>query len=296
MITRETVWKTLRGSLDAIVDDANKTSEKVFSKYTKKKNMTKAFHDYQEMAGPDTLAERDSGSAIQMFEVMPGFNTRVFPRNFAGQMTVTEETIEDNEIEKAIDAGRRLAGALHRTKEVDGAALLNNAFDTNYTFGDGQPVASASHTLPSGDTFSNIMTTPYAPSLAGLQVIRQQAAKLPGHHGGREPRMIEKIVCPVDLQDAWEVVLGSKMDPSTANNAINNMAGKGIELVVVPRWTATTKWFVITDAEYGLCYFERGPIKKASWMEQGNKVMHYSTSQRWNFASLDARGTLWSNA
>ena len=48
---------------------------------------------------------------------------------------------------------------MQHTKEVKGANVLNNAFDTNFAIGDGQPLISTAHPLTGGGTARNRAST-----------------------------------------------------------------------------------------------------------------------------------------
>ena len=45
------------------------------------------------------------------------------------------------------------------TKQIKAASVLNNAFDSNFTGGDGQPLVSNAHPLGGGGTASNRPST-----------------------------------------------------------------------------------------------------------------------------------------
>lgn len=291
------MWKSLRGSIVQVITDNSADDTATYRKFCKVKPATKAFHDFPEYAGPDMINERGEGTPIDVLQIREGFNTRVLIRSFGGQVVVTAEARDDEEHDKVIDAARRLRDAAQRTIDIDCAQFLNRAFNSNYTFGDGLPLASASHTIPNGDTFSNTLSVPMAPSVAALQTVRVNLAKMPGHHGRREGRMMKKIVCPVDQINAWEVILGSPNLPGTANNDINNVKNFKPELVPVLHWTAsTTNWGVITDAEYGLMYMERKKISTKDWVDENTDTLHYSIGYRSGRTSVDARGHYWSEA
>jgi hypothetical protein len=291
------MWKSLRGSVVQIITDTSADEKGTYRKYCKVKNATKAFHDFPEYAGPDVINERAEGTPIDTLQIREGFNTRVLMRSFGGQVVVSSEARDDEEHDKVIDAARRLRDAAIRTIEVDCAQFLNRAFNANYIFGDGVQLASANHLVPDGSTFSNTLSVPAAPSVAAIQTMRTAVSKLPGHHGRREGRIMKKIVCPIDQENAWEVILGSSLLPGGNNNDINTVRKMGLELIPVLHWTASaTNWGAITDADHGLMYMERKKITANDWVDENTDTLHYGVTYRSGRTSVDARGHYWSEA
>ena len=70
--------------------------------------------------------------------------------------SITEEAIEDN-LYDSLSARytKALARAMAYTKQVKAAAILNNAFDSGTTYGDGKTLCATDHPLVSGGTNSN---------------------------------------------------------------------------------------------------------------------------------------------
>jgi hypothetical protein len=74
--------------------------------------------------------------------------------------SITEEAIEDNLYDRlASRYTKALARSMSQTKQVKAAAVLNNAFDSTYTGGDGLELCSTAHTLANGSTFRNELST-----------------------------------------------------------------------------------------------------------------------------------------
>ena len=290
-------WKSLRGEINLILTDNDNIADiaRPSKSLAKRVKMTKAYEDFIEYGGPDTLGEISDGAPMDAFQIIEGRTFKVMPRKFAGKIVVTEDALADKEQEKVLNVMKRLKAAGVRTIEVDFANFIANATSSSYLYFGGQPIASASHPVSAtNDTFSNKFSTYKAPSLSALQDARTAVAKFPGYHGGREGKQLKKLACVVDLVNEWEVILGSKQDPSSANNAINNMASKSLTLTPVDRWTATTGWFAVTDAENGLVFHDRKPMTYRDWVDNNTGNMHAALSGRHNFSAINPRGTFWS--
>src|SRR4051812_8315915 len=161
-----TVADALKLTLDEVVDDdlSNYRSKAIFPKWMKQSNMEDNFEDDLEMGGPGLAAEKSEGAEMQAGGLQEGALTRYIARTFALKLVVTEEAIEDNKYPAVIAAAKRLPRAMWKTADIDSTNILIRATNTAYTGGDGQPLASASHSLPFGGTFSNLMAVPMSPS------------------------------------------------------------------------------------------------------------------------------------
>ena len=73
---------------------------------------------------------------------------------------LTEEAVEDNLYDRLSNRyTRALARSMAHSKQVKGASVLNNAFNANFTGGDGKEMIATDHPLSVGGTFSNEPTT-----------------------------------------------------------------------------------------------------------------------------------------
>ncbi len=297
-----TAWgfKSLKSTLDNIITDKtdNVTGELACTKYMGEESMADNYVDDLENGGPGLLSERSEGQALEVGTLYEGALTRYISRKFGGILAITEELDEDGKYnEKYIDAARRLKRALYKTLEVDCANVLNRATNTAYVGGDGLALASASHTIPGGGTYSNTLSTPMSPSRVALQTVITNVMLLPGHDGVTQGYKVKKIVCPVAQWFTWKGILGSDKVPESPNNEVNVVNGMGIELIPVPFWSAsTTNWLVITDAMDGLKLKWRRKPKARTWYDEDVEIIKHGVSARWSRGWSNPRGVFFSNA
>lgn len=292
--------RTLQKTLDNIVtDDLDGGFEDLIAKnYFSFGNMSGAFSDELENGGPGVLGEKNEAEPLDIYTIEDGAVTRYRPRKFGGGLRVSMEMNEDGMYnDKYIAAARRLKRALKKTIEYDCANVLNRAANTAYTGGDGQPLASASHTIPVGGTFSNTLSVAMSPSMAALVTIRNNVAQLPGHDGLIEGYDVEKVVFPTAQWGSWETILKTSNSPGNANNDINVVRSLSIKPVEVKYWTgSTTNWGVITDAPDGLKFKWRMKPKSRSEYTELTEVLTYLISARWDRKWTDPRGFYFSAA
>lgn len=298
-ITTSSAFRTLKATLEAIVTDSSDNIENdlVCTQYMAAGTMTDNYEDDLENGGPGLATEKAEGQALDVLSLYEGAVTRYIPRKFGLIMQITEELDEDGKYnDKYLNIAKRNKRALFKTLEIDCANVINRAATAGYVGGDGLVLASASHTIPGGGTFSNTLSTPFSPSRAALIVVRNNLKKLPGHDGVVEGYMIKKLVHPSEQWGAWAGILESTMVPESNNNEINVVRKMKIQQVEVQYMTSTTNWGVVTDVENGLKLRWRRKPKGRTWYDENTEIINYGTSARWARGWTDPRGFYFSNA
>lgn len=303
LITTSTNYHALKRTLNAIATDTSDGIEGklAFKKYMDSMDMEDHYEDDLESAGPGLLGAKDEGTQVGTHTVREGNIFRYYARPFAGRIIVTREAMRDNKYPAVIDAAKRLRFSGWQTLGYDMANVLARGFNTAYTFGsEGLPLWSASHTLPGGGTFSNLMAVPMAPSTLALTTLRAQARKLPGYNGVRHGHIqLKQVVCPVDQESVWEAILQSTLTPEAGNSAEINVVKKNmnIELVVEPYWdNTTTNWMVTTDADNGLQMRWRDRFQPTTYVNEEHGTMSYQIYARWSRGITNFRHTIGVNA
>jgi hypothetical protein len=291
----------LKRTLNVIATDKSDIEGKLaYKKYMKVSEMEDHYEDDLEVAGPALLSERYEGTEISSHTIREGNLFRYIARSFGGKITITREAIKDGKYKQIIDAATKLKFSGWQTLGYDMANLLARGFNTAYTFGsEALPLFSASHTIPGGGTFSNLLAVPMAPSVLAVSTMRAQARKLPGYNGVRHGHiMIEKIVAPVDQETLWETILQSNLTPEPGNSAELNMVKRmNLELVIEPYWdNTTTNWMAITDQENGLQMRWRDHFEATSWVGNENRTMTYALNARWSRGITNFRSVIGSEA
>jgi hypothetical protein len=292
---------SLKETLQDIIDDTTDGigQNLIMSKCFDEDTMKDQFVDDQEYSGPGLAVEKPEGLEMSVGTIKEGITTRYLARTFALRLMVTEEAIEDVKYDRAINAQMRLKRAFFKTVEIDGAMVFARATNTSFVGGDNVPLASASHTLPQGGTFSNTLATPQSPSVAAVIVATTQMRKYPGHDGiveGVEPVC---VVHPVDQWASWEVTLRSTHKPDAGEFNAINVANSSLDIDLVPNkyWqNTTTNWCMRTSAEFGLRWFWRRKLRATTWVTNEQLIVNSAVSGRWTRGHSDARGILFSNA
>lgn len=177
---------------------------------------------------------------------------------------VTQEELEDNLYE--VVSKRRvkaLAFSMNQTEEIVGANILNRAFNTSYTGGDGKAMIVSDHPVVAG-TASNVLTTAADLSEASLEDIIIQMMQATNSRGLRIKVMPKKLIVPPNEAFNAERILKSSLQSGTANNDVNAIKNMGLlpgGAVVNHYLTDTDAWFVKTNVPNGMMRFNRRALE-----------------------------------
>ena len=177
------------------------------------------------------------------------------------------------------------------TKEIKGANILNNMFDSG-TGGDGQYLGVTTHPTASGNQ-SNILATAADLSETSLEQILIDISNMDDDRGIPVAATGTKLVIPTALAFVAERLMKSTQRTGTGDNDINAISSGGYlpqGVAVNQRLTDTDAWFVLTDVPDGLKMFQRRSLTRGMEgdFETGN--VRYKVSERYSFGWTDWRG------
>jgi hypothetical protein len=300
-IFTSTAALALKDTLEDIDTDehGSEGSKAVFTKWMNVKTMADNYIEFYEVAGSGLAGEKPEGESIPVGTIYEGPLTRFNARTYGQRMIVSDEALEDMKYDKVIMAAKRNNRSLWKLGDFDATLILVRATSSSYVGGDGQPLASTSHTLPGGGTYSNMLATAMSPSKASLVIAQAQLMQQVGHDGLIDGVEAKKAVFPVQQWGVWREILGSTNDPTPgAFNAINPI-NRDLNITPVPvkYWTnTTTNWALITDADLGLMWFWRRKPKSNTWVTEDKTMMNYAITARWSRGWVNPRSVLFSNA
>ena len=211
------------------------------------------------------------------------------------KFALTEESLEDNLYEDlGAEYSKALARAMQETKEIFAANILNNGFTNSapYYGGDGVPLFATNHPLWYGGTLSNALATPADLSESALEDLLIQIRTAVDDRG--IPVMLKplRVVIPPQLIYTAQRILKSTLRTGTPDNdlnAINSLGVFGEPAHVMTRLTDPNAWFVKTDCDLGMQFFQRTAIQRKQFQDDDTNNYVYLARERWSFGFTNPR-------
>lgn len=255
--------KLLWPGLNAIYNKTHKDWQEEYSKVFDIYKSKKAWEEDLGVTGLGLLARRGEGAPIQYDTMHQGFLTRYTHAEYASGFKITKIAMEDDQYGVVGERGaKKLARSEKQTRETVAWLVFNRAFNTNYTGGDGKALLVSDHPNAggAGGTYSNILATAADISEAALEQACIDIGKMTDDRGLKEAVKPQKIIVPTDLDFEVNKIMKTEYEVGTANNTVNIVRSRFPGGVFVSHYlTDTDAWFIKTDADHGLKFFERRP-------------------------------------
>ena len=284
--------KQLEPGLNALFGLEYKRYPEQWKAIFEQNSSAKAFEEDVLLEGFGEAATKSEGSSVSYDSASELWTARYNHDTIAIAFSITEEAEEDG-LYGAI--GKRYVKASARsmahTKEIKGANILNNGFDSDYTGGDGLELFSTAHISTSGSQ-SNELATAADLSETSLEQLLINISDMDDDRGIPIAATGVKLIVPTALQFTAERLMESKLRTSTAENDVNAINSGGYlpgGYIVNNRLTDTDAWFIKTDVPDGMKMFQRRAMKKGMEgdFETGN--IRYKCSERYSFGWTDWR-------
>jgi hypothetical protein len=182
------------------------------------------------------------------------------------------------------------------TKEVKGADVLNNAFSSSFTGGDGVSLINTAHPLAGGGTAANRATTMADLNEASLEDALIDISTFTDDRGLTISVMADKLVIPPQLVFVADRILSSTQRSGTADNDINAIRNTGVlpgGYVVNHYLSDPDAFFILTSvnsAGEGLKMFQRSPMETSMEPDFSTGNIRYKARERYSFGFSDWRG------
>mgnify|MGYP003624884830 FL=1 len=253
----------------------------------------RAFEEEVMLSGFANAQVKPEGSGVVFDNAQETFTARYTAETIALAFAITEEAIEDNLYDRlASRYTKALARSMANTKQVKAAGVLNNAFNTSFAGGDGQPLLSQSHPTIAG-TFSNTLATQADLNETSLEQSLIDIAAFTDERGLKIAARGMKLLIPSELQFTADRLMKSSNRVGTADNDINAIKNMGM----VPQgysvnnfFTDPDAFFIKTDVPNGMKHFVRTAIKTAMEGDFDTGNVRYKARERYSFGWSDPRG------
>lgn len=263
------------------------------TEYTKFLNMQTSSRNYEddyEMAGLGTMGTKPEGTATTYADPTPGSTKRYTHTSFGLGFRVTREAYDDDLYGPMRKMSTNLGRAGRNVREVRGANVLNDAFDTSVTgFKSSLSLCDRDHTLLKGGTAHNTPATQVDLSMAALEAAIISFDDLVDEDGIPMVMIPRRLLVPTASQFIAEELVGSEKQPESSNNAINPVARRGISVVVLHYLTDSDAWFLQGD-QHDMNFIVRTDLEFQSGDDFDTGDAKFKAFQRFSTGFGDWRG------
>ena len=293
-ISRAQLVKELEPGLNALFGLEYKRYENEASQIFDNESSDRAFEEEVMLSGFGTADVKPEGSGVQYDDAQETYTARYTHETVALAFALTEEAVEDNLYDRISSRyTKALARSMATSKQVKGAAVLNNAFATSgYDGGDGESLCGNAHPTLNGNQ-TNIPTTAADLSETSLEQALIDIASFQDERGLKIAAQGMKMIIPKELQFTAERIMKSQGRTGTADNDINALKSMGMVpqgFVVNHYLSDIDAWFIKTDVPNGMKHFVRAPLKTAMEGDFDTGNVRYKARERYSFGWSDWRG------
>lgn len=292
-IARSQLLKELEPGLNALFGLEYDRYDNEHAEIYETESSDRAFEEEVMLSGFGSAPVKGEGSAVSFDTANESFTARYTHETIALAFAITEEAVEDNLYDRLSSRyTRALARSMSNTKQVKAAAVLNNAFDSSVTFGDGKELCATDHPTNGGGNFRNELSTAADLNETSLEQSLIDIAAFIDERGLKIALQGRKMIIPSSLQFVAERLMASNLRTGTADNDINALRNMGMlpdGYVVNHFLTDTDAFFIKTDAPNGFKHFERSPVKTSMEGDFDTGNVRYKARERYSFGVSDPR-------
>tara|TARA_R110000796_G_scaffold89989_3_gene193653 strand:+ start:226 stop:1134 length:909 start_codon:yes stop_codon:yes gene_type:complete len=292
-ISRAQLSKELEPGLNALFGMEYSRYENEHAEIFETESSDRAFEEEVLIVGFGNADVKTEGQGVDYDQASEGFTARYTHETVALAFALTEEAVEDNLYDRlGARYTKALARSMAHTKQVKAANVLNNAFSSSFTGGDGVALVSTAHPLAGGGTLSNRPSTYVDLNETSLE---QSLISISTYVDDRNMTLAlqgTKLIVPPQLQFVADRLLETPGRVATADNDINAVKNMGLlpqGYAVNHFLTDTDAWYVLTDCPDGFKHFERSAISTSMEGDFDTGNVRYKARERYSFGWSNPR-------
>jgi hypothetical protein len=292
-ISRAQLSKELEPGLNALFGMEYARYENQHSEIFTTESSDRSFEEEVMLSGFGAAPTKSEGTGVAFDDANEAYTARYNHETIALAFSITEEAVEDNLYDRL--SGRytkALARSMAHTKQVKAASVLNNAFDSTVTGGDGKELCATDHPLTNGATFANEPSTAADLNETSLEDALIKIAGFVDERGLIVALRGMKLIIPRQLQFVAERIMNSTLRVGTSDNDANALKNMGMlpeGYVVNDFLTDTDAFFIMTDTPRGFLHFERVALSTGMEADFDTGNMRYKARERYSFGFSDPR-------
>lgn len=293
-ISRQQMLKELLPGLNALFGMEYSKYENEHAEIFETENSDRSFEEEVKLSGFGAAPVKAEGAAISYDQAQEHYTARYVHETVAMGFSITEEAVEDN-LYDSLSARytKALARAMAYTKQVKAANILNNAFDSNYKYGDNVELCSTAHPRVDGGNNANEPSTAADLNETSLEQAIIDIAAWTDERGLLIAAKAKKLIIPPALMFVAERLLKTAQRVGTADNDINAVKSMGVVpggFSVNHYLTDVDAWFLKSDCPNGLKHFVRAPMKTGMDPDFETGNARYKARERYSFGVSDPLG------
>lgn len=296
-ISRAQLAKELEPGLNSLFGMSYDSYSQEYADIFPMEDSGRAFEEEVLISGFGSAPTKTEGGGVSFDSANEGWTARYTHDTVALAFSLTEEAVEDNLYDSL---GKRyvkaLAKSMANTKEVKAADVLNNAFSSSYTGGDGLSLINTAHVLAGGGTAANRSTTMADLNETSLENALIDIATFTDDRGLTISVQATKLVVPPQLTFVADRILNSPGRVGTADNDINAIKNTGVLSAgyTVNHYLADPDAFFlltsVTEQGEGLKGFQRTSMETSMEPDFTTGNLRYKSRERYSFGWSDWRG------
>jgi len=296
-ISRAQLAKELEPGLNSLFglsyDEYDREYEDIFSI----EDSNRAFEEEVLITGFGSAPTKTEGQGVSFDNATESYSARYTHDTVALAFALTEEAVEDNLYDSL---GKRyvkaLAKSMANTKEVKGADVLNNAFSSSFTGGDGKALIATDHPLSGGGSAANRATSMADLNETSLEDALIDISGFTDDRGLTISVQATKMIVPSELVFVAERILNSQLRSGTSDNDLNAVRSTGVlpgGYSVNHYLTDPDAFFILTSVTEqgdGLKMFQRSAMETSMEPDFSTGNIRYKARERYSFGFSDWRG------
>lgn len=262
-----------------------------WSKVFTTRKSRKAFEEDMSVSSFGLAMQKGEGSPVSYDAEQQGFLDRYTHVVYALGFIITKELVEDDLYDVTGERkAKGLAYSMRQTKEVIAANILNRAFNSSFTYGDGKELCNSVRPNVAGGTWSNIIAVAADISEAALEQACIDIGKYTNDRGLRIAVKPQKLIVPVDLDFEANKILETQYEVGTNNNTVNLVRSRFPGGLVINHYlTDTDAWFILTNVPNGMTCFERREDSFTNDDDFDTDNAKFKATARYSFGCSDKR-------
>ena len=296
-ISRAQLAKELEPGLNSLFGMSYDSYDQEYADIFVMEDSQRAFEDEVLITGFGSAPTKTEGGGVSFDNANESFSARYTHDTVALAFALTEEAVEDNLYDSL---GKRyvkaLAKSMANTKEVKGADVLNNAFSSSFTGGDGKSLIATDHPLSGGGSAANRATSMADLNETSLEDALIDISGFTDDRGLTISVQASKMIVPSELVFVAERILNSQLRSGTSDNDLNAVRSTGVlpgGYSVNHYLTDPDAFFILTSVTEqgdGLKMFQRSGMETSMEPDFSTGNIRYKARERYSFGFSDWRG------